>query len=152
MNPCPCGRPPDGTPPCRCRIEQVLRYRSRLSQPLLDRIDLWVPVNHQSAEVLGSDRGEDSASVRRRAIAARQCQLARQGKAKAHLNGSLSILHARLSRHAMLRWQQLANLHRLSSRGAHRLLRVARTLADLADSEAVSEDPLHTASAWRLPF
>lgn len=146
MNPCPCGFLGHPAGSCRCTPEQVARYRARLSGPLLDRIDLLIEVPALAeAELTGSSQGETSDAVRARVTAARQRQLARQGKANARLEGSDidRICQPDANGRALLK-QAIARLN-LSARGYHRILRVARSVADL-DSSAEIRAP-HVAEA-----
>jgi magnesium chelatase family protein len=134
MNPCPCGWLGHSSGKCRCTPDMVARYRARLSGPLLDRIDLMLDVPSVSeAELSTRGEGESSATVRGRVAAARERQLARQGKSNAKLTPDEIDTHclpgcdgAALLKRAM---QQLG----LSARAYHRILKVARTIADLAD-------------------
>lgn len=140
MNPCPCGHlgEPDGR--CRCTEDQVRRYRARVSGPLLDRIDLQVEVPRLPRDALRPDapQGESSDVVAARALSARECQLARAGKPNA------ALTHREIKRDCspdaagqQLLEDAMARLG-LSARGYHRVLKVARTLADLDGSEGVS--------------
>jgi len=149
MNPCPCGYL--GEARCRCTPDQIARYRSRLSGPLLDRIDLQVTAPRIAhAELIGPANGEPSVAVRARVLVARGRQLARQGM----LNSALPA--AELLRHCALGAEQRRLLDaagerlQLSARALHRLLRVARTLADLEDSDAVATRHLTEAIGYRV--
>ncbi|MDA8256200.1 MAG: YifB family Mg chelatase-like AAA ATPase [Betaproteobacteria bacterium] len=133
MNPCPCGWLGAGNGKCRCTPDQVARYRGKLSGPLLDRIDLMLDVPAvDEADLAARGDGEASATVRERVTAARARQIERQGKANALLSAAEVEVHclpdyggAALLKRAM---QQLG----LSARAYHRILKVARTIADLA--------------------
>ncbi|NEX15802.1 MAG: ATP-dependent protease [Halochromatium sp.] len=154
MNPCPCGYLGDPSGRCRCTQEQVSRYRARLSGPLLDRIDLYVEVPRLPAEQLqgaepGQTTAESSATVKQRVEAARALAIARAGKPNAALQPkeierdcALSDDGRRLMQQAM---QQLA----LSARAYHRILKVARTIADLAHRERISVADLGEAIGYR---
>jgi magnesium chelatase family protein len=151
MNPCPCGHFGDPRRACRCAPSMVHRYASRLSGPLRDRIDLVVPVGALPASDLASDRGgEPSAAVRQRVLGARACQAGRQQCAlNARLAGS-RLRAAEFGVTSAARSLALAaaeTLH-LSARAYHRLLRVARTLADLEASDQVA--PLHVSEALQF--
>ena len=149
MNPCPCGFAGDPQHECRCTPDQVQRYRSRISGPLLDRIDLCVEVPRVPISALtakASPHDEDSATVRRRVINAREKALLRAGQS----NAELSVVN--LERdcalpHAEREWLESA-LDKLgaSARAYHRILRVARTIADLAGGTGCVEQP-HLAEA-----
>lgn len=132
MNPCPCGYLGDPGGRCRCTPEQIQRYRAKLSGPLLDRIDLHLTVARESTSLLASSQaGESSAEVAARVSQARQRQLARQGCANAFLDLPGLQQHCRLPEADRLWLEQACERLNLSLRAAHRLLKVARTLADL---------------------
>jgi len=133
MNPCPCGWLGHSGGKCRCTPDQVARYRGKLSGPLLDRIDLMVEVPAVAeAELTNRAAGEPSAAVRARAGAARARQIARQGKPNAALNPEEIELHCLPDcAGAALLKQALTRLD-LSARAYHRILKVARTIADLS--------------------
>jgi len=139
MNPCPCGLLGSPLRACRCTPDQVARYQGRLSGPLLDRIDLHVPVSAlPAAELLQAAAGESTSVVRERCRAARARALARQGKPNHALSGQEIDSHTR-PEEAALRFLDAAAV-RLgwSARGLHRTLKVARTIADLADAPQVA--------------
>ena len=146
MNPCPCGYFGAANGRCRCTPDQVVRYRSRLSGPLLDRIDLHVEVPALPADVLQqAPAGETSASVRGRVEAAVARALARQGKSNARLTTREIDAHCRTDvAGTVLLGEALSRLG-LSARAYHRVLRVARSIADLAGCAGVS--PQHIAEA-----
>ncbi len=133
MNPCPCGYIGHPTRACTCSPTQIARYRARLSGPLLDRIDLTIEVPVVPYEDLsGAAQGEPSAAVRARVEQARARQIARQGIPNARLEaGRVEALCAPDAAGAALLAQAMSRLN-LSARAYHRVLRVARTLADLA--------------------
>lgn len=133
MNPCPCGYAGHPTRACTCSPTQISRYRARLSGPLLDRIDLTIEVPVVSYEDLsGAPQGEPSAPVRERVAVARAMQIERQGVPNARLEaGRVEALCAPDAAGAALLAQAMNRLN-LSARAYHRVLRVARTLADLA--------------------
>ncbi|WP_312756362.1 ATP-binding protein, partial [Pulveribacter sp.] len=138
MNPCPCGFAGSRQRACRCSPEQVARYQARLSGPLLDRIDLHVEVPALPAdELLAAPPGEASGAVRERVAAAHARALARQGKANQALAGQEIDQRAHLDDAARAFLQTAAARLGWSARGTHRALKVARTIADLAGSEAV---------------
>lgn len=155
MNPCPCGyygdmTRGDGSKRCQCRPEQIKRYQEKLSGPLLDRIDLHVTVPALPVSDLQSTQaGESSASVRARVIAAFNRQQTRQGKANNELSPNELQQHAPLGE-AQAKILALAQQRlNLSARGYHRVLRVARTIADLADSETIDTPHLTEALSYR---
>ncbi len=150
MNPCPCGFDGDPERHCRCTPEQVRRYRSRISGPLLDRIDLRVEVGRLPPDLLlGPARGEPSGAVRRRVEAARERQLRRQGCANASLPPDRLASACALGAAETRCLEQAARRLQLSGRGLHRTLRVARTLADLAARDAVGTEQIGEALAFR---
>jgi magnesium chelatase family protein len=134
MNPCPCGYAGDPRGRCRCTAEQVARYRSRISGPLIDRIDIHIelaalPVEHLLSDALQS---ESSAQVALRVAAARQRQMQRQGKLNARLTHMEAVRICRLDQESRtLLGTAIARLG-LSARAYHRVLKLARTCADLA--------------------
>ncbi|MBD1599867.1 YifB family Mg chelatase-like AAA ATPase [Pseudomonas typographi] len=150
MNPCPCGYLGDTTGRCRCGPDQIERYRNKLSGPLLDRIDLHLTVARESTSLnprLGS--GENTAAAAARVAAARDRQLARQGCANAFLGLPGLREHCQL-RPADEQWLEAAcERLTLSLRAAHRLLKVARTLADLDGHAAIAREHVAEALQYR---
>ncbi|MFZ2267693.1 MAG: YifB family Mg chelatase-like AAA ATPase [Azonexus sp.] len=138
MNPCPCGFHGHRNGKCRCTPDQIARYKGRLSGPFLDRIDLLIEVPALPAEALtGKAEGESSASVRCRVEAAAARQFQRQGKSNARLaGGEIDALCPPDEAGSKLLKQAIARLD-LSARAWHRILKVARTIADLAGSEPI---------------
>jgi magnesium chelatase family protein len=149
MNPCPCGHLGDAAVSCRCTPVRIESYRSRISGPLLDRIDLHVDVPRVPAELLSSrSDSEESATVAARVLAARQRQWVRQDVNNARLpSGAVAERCAPDAEGAYLLARAMKRLA-LSARGYHRVLRVARTIADLAGSERVAS--AHVAEAIGL--
>jgi magnesium chelatase family protein len=153
MNPCPCGFTGDLEKTCRCTPDQLQRYQQRISGPLLDRIDLHIPVYRIPAKLLltPSSNFEASAAVRARVIAGRAIQLKRQGVANAQLP------HRDITRLCELKTSQNTYIEtamskmNLSARAVHRSLRVARTIADLQGKKKVSNDHINEALAYRNP-
>ena len=132
MNPCPCGfhGHPDGR--CRCTPEQITRYRGKLSGPLLDRIDLLLEVPMLPvADLQAAPAGEASAAVRERVARCRQLQLARQGKPNAGLAGAEIDAFCQPDAAGSKLLQSAIERLGLSARGYHRILKVARTIADM---------------------
>jgi magnesium chelatase family protein len=150
MNPCPCGFLGHPVRPCRCPPLQVIRYASRLSGPLRDRLDLTVAVSAVPPEELQSDDGgESSASIRARVVAARERQLARNGRLNARLAGRVLRSCARFDASARMLLTRAMTRLSLSARAYDRILRVSRTIADLAQSESVCADHLAEALQFR---
>lgn len=139
MNPCPCGWLGHASGKCRCTPDQIARYRGKLSGPLLDRIDLMLDVPAvDEAELSGRAAGESSAAVQARVTLARERQLARQNKPNARLTPDEIEQHAQPdAAGAQLLKQAMARLM-LSARAYHRILKVARTIADLAEIENIT--------------
>jgi magnesium chelatase family protein len=151
MNPCPCGWRGHPGERCRCSPDVVRRYRGRISGPLLDRIDLAIDVPPVPATVLAATEGArcgESSSVQARVIDVRRRQLARQGKCNARLSaaelGACDIAPAALRMLGTAMSRML-----LSARAYHRVLKVARTIADLAGEERVEAAHAAEALAYR---
>ena len=146
MNPCPCGHLGHPTRLCRCTPDQIARYQGKISGPLLDRIDLHISVPAlASAELAGGPSGEDSASIRARVVAARARQIARQGQPNQALSVAALDQFAAPSSAAEQLLRSAMDKLGWSGRSYHRVLKVARTIADLAESEAV--EAVHVAEA-----
>ena len=151
MNPCPQGYACDFGPNCRCTPEQQRRHRSRISAPLLDRIDLQIEVPQLPREALRGDtpRGETSAEVRVRVSAARDRQFARQGCTNAQLGAREVDRHCELADTERALLEQAMARFRLSARAYHRILKVARSIADLQDCSVIAEPHLAEALGYR---
>jgi magnesium chelatase family protein len=136
MNPCPCGYLGHYNGKCRCTPDKISRYRSKISGPLLDRIDIQIEVAAVPQEVLlKQGDGESSCSIQERVEAARQRALSRQGKPNAQLSvNEIDALCAPDEKGGALLQQAITRLN-LSARAYHRVLKVARSIADLATSE-----------------
>ncbi|MEJ2449089.1 MAG: YifB family Mg chelatase-like AAA ATPase [Gammaproteobacteria bacterium] len=151
MNPCPCGYAGHPNQRCRCTPDQIQRYRARISGPILDRIDMHVDVPCLPLSELQQTptAGENSAQIRKRVIAARKRQLVRQGKANAQLsNQELEQLCLPTDEARKLLNRALEQLG-LSTRAYHRILRLARTLADLESQDQPSVQHVAEAIGYR---
>lgn len=153
MNPCRCGWHGDSERPCRCPPGDPERYQRRVSGPLLDRIDMRIEMPRMSpADLVTGPPGEPSSSVAIRIANARGRALARNaGRANAHLPGSAAVRACHLGAHEQALITDLATASGMTGRGVHRVLRVARTIADLAGHEAVLESDLLAAAGLRDP-
>ena len=150
MNPCPCGQAGVEGAKCACPKEVVARYSSRISGPLRDRIDLWVMLPRvPPATLVANDEPEASATVASRIAAARSRQLERGPELNSRLAGRRLMAAAGLSNAARARLAALAEKESLSARGTERLLRVGRTIADLAAEPVVNEPHLDEAARFR---
>jgi magnesium chelatase family protein len=150
MNPCPCGYLGDVGGDCSCSAERVATYRGKVSGPLLDRVDLHVEVGRPDKFALRGDgpRAEPSVAVARRVRAAREIQCARAGKINAQLSGSdLAALRPGDAKGLGI-LERAVDRFRLSARSYQRVLRVARTIADLAAAEIIAAE--HIAEALSL--
>jgi magnesium chelatase family protein len=133
MNPCPCGHYGDPGGRCRCPLERVVAYRGRVSGPLLDRIDLHVEVGRVPLEQMEASPGvEDSATVAARVASARERQLRRQGRLNARLDPQATTAAGTVDAAGLELLGRAVRELGISARGYHRVLRVARTIADLA--------------------
>ena len=150
MNPCPCGYLGHHNNKCRCTPDQIARYRARISGPLLDRIDLHIEVPAlREDELVSVASGETSATVRGRVQKARDIQMQRQGKSNAQLGSrETDTLCAPEDAGAALLRQAINRLN-LSARAYHRILKVARTIADLAGGGAIKTSHIAEAIQYR---
>ncbi len=151
MNPCPCGYSGDRRRACRCSAGQIERYQSRISGPLLDRIDLFVDVPRLTREELrGSpEEAETSGEIRTRVAAAREVQLTRGGVPNAALAGRKLRAMCALGGDAEALFSRAIDRMGLSGRGHDRVLRVARTIADLAGEEDIAVEHVAEALNYR---
>lgn len=152
MNPCPCGFAGTSERPCACPPRVPERYQRRVSGPLRDRLDLWIAMPRVAPlAIVGGSDPEGSAVVGPRIAAARKVATGRPpGTLNARLTGRTLRAACNLTRAAQHRVVHLAELERASGRGTERILRVARTIADLAGDGTVREDHLDEA-AWYRP-
>lgn len=153
MNPCPCGFYNDSSTRCHCTPDVIMRYQSRISGPFLDRMDLHVDMQREVHQaVAGSQSGssaESSAQIRQRVVLARERQLARQGMMNAALAPLALHRHASLDRQARDLIREASTRLNLSLRAQHRLLRVARTIADLDGQSSVGSEHLAESLSYR---
>jgi len=150
MNPCPCGYLGDAHGNCHCSRDRVSSYRSKISGPLLDRIDLRVEVGRLPKNALrdAGAGGESSATVRRRVVAARSLALERSGVSNALLEGEQLQAACATSDEGLRLFDEAIDRFGLSVRACHRVLRVSRTIADLAGADSVGA--VHVAEALSL--
>ena len=151
MNPCPCGWFGDNSGRCRCNPDAIERYRGKLSGPLLDRIDIHLAMTRLSHEELhlNAPLGEPSSVIRQRVIAARALQMQRSGVCNAHLSQADLKTHCQLDSGNQELLDKAMNALQLSARATYRILRVARTIADLAGSTAIETPHLAEAIQYR---
>lgn len=150
MNPCPCGYAGDPSGRCRCTPEQIARYRAKISGPLLDRIDLKLEMPRVPlAELHAAQAGESSATVRARVCLARQCQIDRAGKPNAWLDNREAERDCALGSSERALFDRAVERLGLSARAYHRVLRLARTIADLAGQPNIEAAHLSEAIQYR---
>ncbi len=149
MNPCSCGWLGDASGRCRCTSEQVQRYRNRVSGPLLDRIDIHVEVPRLSFEEMQGAKGECSAVVRERVINTRNIQLQRNATLNSQLTHQQIDEVCTLRKSDQLLLQQAIEKLQLSARAHHRILKLARTIADMDEAEFISTRQLSEAINYR---
>ncbi len=138
MNPCPCGYSGHYNGKCRCTPDQISRYRNKISGPLLDRIDIQIEVpGVPQQDLLKQSEGERSAVIQDRVEAARQRQLARQNKANAELSVAEIDAYCVPDAKSEVMLRQAITRLNLSARAYHRVLKLARTIADLAGSDNI---------------
>jgi magnesium chelatase family protein len=154
MNPCPCGYYGDPVRECRCAASAVARYQKRISGPLLDRIDIHLDVPRVEYDQLSDKRsGEPSSAVRERVEAARACQSARLAGTSLFTNADMTVRELRQFAVLEPAAEQLlksavARLH-LSARSYHRVLKLARTIADLAHLDMIGSTQIAEAIQYR---
>jgi len=159
MNPCPCGFLNDPRKECACSPSQIAKYKRKISGPIVDRIDMWIPVPRVAYEKLAEEGAEERAAaeketavMRAAIIRARKIALARYGK-EGKYTAHLSVRE--LSRFAPLGEKERAVLHGaarsmdLSARAYHKIIKLARTIADLAGEETITATHLHEALQYR---
>lgn len=150
MNPCPCGYAFHQDNRCQCSADAIKRYKNRISGPLLDRIDLHIEVPPLSAQELQQQQpGESSANVRERVLIAHQQQIQRQGNLNAALNPQQLDHYVQLDQTSKNILTVAQQRLQLSARAYHRILRVARTIADLNASPTISSLHITEALSYR---
>jgi magnesium chelatase family protein len=152
MNPCPCGYLGDGTNRCHCTAEQIMRYRNRISGPLLDRIDMHVevprqPIDHNASMTTTTE--ESSESARARVTAAIQRQLRRQSRCNHLMDVNDLQRHAKLDPQGLELLRQATEKLGLSMRAYHRIIKLSRTIADLEDSDQIKNQHISEAIGYR---
>jgi magnesium chelatase family protein len=149
MNPCPCGYLGDPSGRCHCNIDQIERYLRKISGPLLDRIDMHVEVPRLSFAEIDGPPGEASAAVRARVVAATDRQMQRSRTLNSQLDNRQLDDVCHLQQADRLLLQQAMERLQLSARAYHRILKVARTIADLAGSIAIERAHISEAINYR---
>ncbi|MFW6239854.1 MAG: YifB family Mg chelatase-like AAA ATPase, partial [Thermodesulfobacteriota bacterium] len=154
MNPCPCGYFSDPKHECQCTAPQIQRYRSRISGPLLDRIDIHVEVPAVPyKELMGKTATESSAAIRERVATARRVQTRRFRNGRIHCNAQMGNrhikVHCELDEAGLNLLETAVDRLGLSARAYNRILKIARTIADLAGSERVGVAHLSEAVQYR---
>lgn len=154
MNPCPCGYL--GSQRCHCSAEKIARYQGKISGPILDRIDLHIPVNNienkQLFETKKKPEGELNQQIRQRVSDARALQMARQGSINARLDNQQLKKVCPLNHQQQDFLDRAINSYNLSTRSFHRLLKVARSIADLAGKEFPDIPEYQEALSYRNHF
>ncbi|MDG1694402.1 MAG: YifB family Mg chelatase-like AAA ATPase [Porticoccaceae bacterium] len=154
MNPCPCGYM--GSPKCSCSAEKIARYQSKISGPILDRIDLHIPVNNienrQLFQTENQQQGESNQQISRRVIDARAIQMRRQGIINARLDNQTLKKVCPLNQQQQDFLDQAINSYNLTARGFHRLLKIARSIADLSAIEVPDIPQYQEALSYRNQF
>jgi len=155
MNPCPCGNATDPEKLCSCSPSSIIKYQRKISGPILDRIDIHIEVPRMKFEKLTSEKaGESSEQIRERVIAARERQLARFKNIEGVIANS-EMQNEQLKKFCVLGEKELELLRRavnqlqLSARAYHRIIKIARTIADLAGSENIEVPHLAEAIQYR---
>ncbi len=153
MNPCRCGWSDDPERTCRCPHGEPERYVRRISGPLLDRLDIQVTMPRvPPAELVTEQRSESSAAVAARICTARERATSRHdGRSNAQLTGAAIVRACRLGRSERTLAAEIALRTGLTARGVHRVLRVARTIADLGQRDVVTADDILAAASLRDP-
>lgn len=152
MNPCPCGYAGSREKMCECSPDIIKRYLRKLSGPLLDRIDMHVEVNHLSPIMLSmieKEQSESSHMIRERVLHATEKQISRQGKVNAKLKTIELAAFCSITKEAEIELQRIMTKFHFSARVYHRMIKVARTIADLADCHHIECHHIHEAFSLR---
>lgn len=151
MNPCPCGHLGNPHEVCQCTSEQVQRYQARLSGPLLDRIDMHidVPILGKHALLSHQQASESSEQVRQRVVKARAIQLNRQNTLNSQMPNQMIIQQALQNKEHLVLLENAIDKMKLSPRSFYRILKVARTIADLAHADAIHTEHLTEALGYQ---
>lgn len=153
MNPCPCGYLGDLSARCHCTAEQVQRYQARISGPLLDRIDMHINIPSLPKGALlrqqTPESGESSVQVRERVLAAREMQMTRAKKCNVLLNGDEIKQFCNITTESQTFLEEAMEEFGLSARSCHRILKVARTIADLENCHSIALEHLQEALSYR---
>jgi len=151
MNPCPQGYSCDGKDLCQCTFEQQRRHRNRISAPLLDRIDIQIEVPKLDHSALKQDaaNNEDSTTIRKRVSRAYRIQLERAGKCNAELGSTEVDKYCRIAPEQRMLLEKAMDKLKLSARAYHRILKVARTIADISGSDTIHKSHLTEAISYR---
>ncbi|MEO5646316.1 MAG: YifB family Mg chelatase-like AAA ATPase [Candidatus Paceibacterota bacterium] len=150
MNPCPCGYRGSSIKACSCLGGELARYNKKLSGPIMDRIDLWVPVQHidyESLHEIGNNK--ESASIQKRVGVLRTIQYARSGTLNSDMSSQDVHLKSKLNEQAKKQLQQFAEKLKLSPRSYLRTIKVSRTIADLDNSDTIEERHVLEALQYR---
>lgn len=152
MNPCPCGYYGDNSGRCHCTSEKISRYRRKISGPLLDRIDMHIEVPNVTKEILqtsGKLQGESSHDIRERVTRAYELQMARTGKPNSKLTNKEIERVCPLNKNQNQLLEKVVTKLNLSARALHRVIKLARTIADLECSETIRTEHLTEAINYR---
>ena len=150
MNPCPCGYLGESSGRCHCTMDQVARYRRKLSGPLLDRIDMHVEVPRLPLAELDGPPGESSDAVRQRVMRAREVQALRTGRINSRLENTGLESSCQLQANDLVLFHQAMEKLQLSARAFHRILKLARTIADLDGAKCIERRHLTEAISYRV--
>ena len=155
MNPCPCGNYGDEIKACICSAHEIYKYQRKLSGPVLDRIDIQINVPRETYANLTSEKsGQTSVEMRQTVAEAREIQQKRFVGAKLHTNSEMGPKEIKKFCQTSPEAEELVKnavvSHNLSGRGYHKILKIARTIADLADSEIIQANHVAEAIAYRI--